>query len=46
MDERILKWLHDVQQATSEIDSFFEGKDMTFIDYQKEIMLRRLILLR
>lgn len=43
MDERILKWLHDVQQATSEIDSFFEGKDMTFIDYQKEIMLKRAV---
>ena len=30
MDERILKWLYDIQSAIKEIDSYFEKEEKTF----------------
>lgn len=41
MDERILKWLYDVDLAISEIDSFFENQPKDFIEYKKNLMLKR-----
>lgn len=33
MDERILKWLYDINFAIDEIDSYFEGKEKRFDKY-------------
>ncbi len=43
MDERILKWLYDVNFALDEIELFFDGKEKNFFEYQKNIMLKRAI---
>lgn len=43
MDERILKWLYDIQFALEEIESYFEGIEKDFSKYQKNIMLKRAI---
>lgn len=43
MDERILKWLFDINFALAEIEFFFEGKEKNFFEYQKNIMLKRAI---
>ncbi|MFH6983248.1 HepT-like ribonuclease domain-containing protein [Marinoscillum luteum] len=43
MDERILKWLYDVDLAISEIDSFFENQPKDFIEYKKNLMLKRAV---
>ena len=43
MDERILKWLYDIKLAIDEIESYFEGEDKNFFEYQKNIMLKRAI---
>lgn len=43
MDERILKWLFDIKLAIQEIDSYFEGSEMNFLDYKKNLMLRRAV---
>lgn len=43
MDERILKWLYDIRFAISEIESYFDGKEKDFFEYQKNIMLKRAV---
>jgi len=43
MDERILKWLFDIDFALKEITSFFDGKEKNFFEYQKNIMLKRAV---
>lgn len=43
MDERILKWLFDIKFALDEIESYFEGTEKNFAEYQKNIMLKRAI---
>ncbi|UXP32324.1 DUF86 domain-containing protein [Reichenbachiella agarivorans] len=43
MDERILKWLYDIRFAISEIESYFDGKEKDFLEYQKNIMLKRAV---
>jgi|GEM_PF-3303311 len=35
MDERILKWLYDVDLAISEIDSFFENQPKDSLNTRK-----------
>ena len=41
MDNRILKWLYDIKLALDEIESYFDGKDIDFFEYQKNVMLKR-----
>lgn len=43
MDERILKWLYDIKFALDEIESYFDGKEKNFAEYQNNIMLKRAI---
>jgi len=43
MDERILKWLYDIDFALIEIESYFDGKEKNFLDYKKNIMLKRAV---
>ena len=43
MDERILKWLHDIRLAIEEIDSFFESSEKNFSAYQQNILLKRAV---
>ena len=43
MDERILKWLYDIKIAIEEIDGYFEDREKNFIEYRKNIMLKRAI---
>ena len=43
MDERIGKWLFDVQTAIVDIEFFLEGKEQKFEIYQQDKMLKRAI---
>ena len=43
MDERILKWIYDIDFALNEIESYFEGKDKNFFDYKENTMLKRAV---
>ena len=43
MDERILKWLFDIKLAIEEIEGFFDGQPMDFLQYKKNIMLKRAV---
>ena len=43
MDERILKWIYDIDFALDEIDSYFENKDKNFFEYRENTMLKRAI---
>ena len=43
MDERILKWLYDIQEAIQEIDSYFSEHPKDFIQYKSNILLKRAI---
>lgn len=43
MDERILKWLFDIKFALDEINSYFDGKEKNFEEYQNNTMLKRAI---
>lgn len=43
MDEKILKWLYDVNAAIIEIEKYFEGKEKNFFEYQQNTMLKRAI---
>ena len=40
MDERILKWLYDIKFALDEINSYFDGKEKNFAEYQNNTMLK------
>jgi len=33
MDERILKWIYDINFALIEIESYFKGKEKNFFEY-------------
>lgn len=43
MDERILKWLYDIQMAINEIDSYFDQKERNFYLYKGDVMLKRAV---
>lgn len=43
MDIRIKKWLIDIKFAIEEIESFFENKPKDFLEYKKNLMLKRAI---
>ncbi|MBL1280461.1 MAG: DUF86 domain-containing protein [Fluviicola sp.] len=43
MDERILKWLFDINTAIEEVDSFFDNKQKIFSEHKKNNMLKRAI---
>jgi len=43
MDERILKWLYDIQEAIDEIDGYFSKLPKDFIHYKSNILLKRAI---
>jgi uncharacterized protein with HEPN domain len=43
MDDRILKWLYDIQSAIKEIDSYFEKEEKDFLKYKSNLMLKRAI---
>ena len=43
MDERILKWLYDIQQAITEIDSYFTEHPKDFNYYVSNVLLKRAI---
>ncbi len=43
MDERILKWLYDVHEAITEIESYFIDNPKDFSHYQSNILLKRAI---
>ncbi len=43
MDERIGKWLFDIQTAIADIELFLVGKEFKFEAYQKDKMLKRAI---
>jgi len=43
MDERILKWLHDIYMAIDEIDSFFVENEKRIESYKSNIILKRAI---
>ena len=40
MDERILKWIYDIDFALDEIESYFEGKEKDFFEYRKTRCLK------
>ena len=41
MDERILKWLYDIQGAIIEIDSYFSEHPKDFNLYKSNVLLKR-----
>ncbi|TKB96951.1 HepT-like ribonuclease domain-containing protein [Pedobacter cryophilus] len=43
MDERILKWLFDVQISIDEINEFFQNEEKDFFKYRNNIMLKRAV---
>ena len=43
MDEKILKWLHDINIAINEIDSFFGENEKRFDSYKSNLILKRAI---
>lgn len=43
MDERVLKWIYDIDFALDEIESYFQGKEKNFNSYRKNTMLKRAI---
>lgn len=43
MDDRILKWLYDIQSAIKEIDKYFEENPKNFDKYKSNIILKRAI---
>jgi hypothetical protein len=43
MDERTLKWLHDIKVAIDEIEFFFEGKEKRIEFYKSNIVVKRAI---
>lgn len=43
MDERIEKWLYDVQHAIEEIDAYFDNNPKTYHHYSSNTILKRAI---
>ena len=43
MDNKINTWLYDILNSIDEIESFFEGKTMNFLEYQKDVKTKRAV---
>jgi uncharacterized protein with HEPN domain len=43
MNERVLKWLYDIDFAIQEIEGFFDTNEKNFITYKKNTMLKRAV---
>jgi len=43
MDEKILKWLYDIQAAILEIDTYFIHIEKNFFEYRQNTMLKRAV---
>ena len=43
MDEKIEKWLYDIKMSIDEIDSFLINEPKNFLNYRKNIILKRAI---
>ena len=43
MDERVEKWLYDIQFSIEEIESFFENTEKTFAGFKQNLILKRAI---
>lgn len=43
MDDRILKWLYDINFAIEEIESYFLDQQKDFFAYKKNVMLKRAV---
>ncbi len=43
MDERILKWLYDIRDAISEIESYFDGIPKDINQYKTNTILKRAV---
>lgn len=43
MDDRILKWLFDIEYAIKEIDGYFENYEKDFFKYKENLMLKRAV---
>lgn len=43
MNERILKWLYDIQAAIIEIDSYFEDYPLELEVYKSNTLLKRAV---
>jgi len=43
MDERILKWLYDINSAIDEIDSYFVDIPKNFKEYSSNLILKRAV---
>ena len=43
MDERIEKWLYDIQFSIGEIDNFLENTENTYPAFKRNLMLKRAI---
>lgn len=43
MDEKILKYLYDIDNAISEIESYFGSEPKNFLQYKQSIMLKRAV---
>jgi len=43
MDERVEKWLYDIQFAIEEVESFFENTGKIFADFKQNVMLKRAV---
>lgn len=43
MDNKVNTQLYDILNSIYEIESFFEGKPMNFLEYQKDIKTKRAV---
>lgn len=43
MEDKILKWLYDIQTAINEIESYFINEKMDFFEYKKNLMRKRAV---
>ncbi|HYG37208.1 MAG TPA: HepT-like ribonuclease domain-containing protein [Cytophagales bacterium] len=43
MNERILKWLYDIQGAIIEIENYFKEYPKDFLQYKSNILLKRAV---
>jgi uncharacterized protein with HEPN domain len=43
MDERVLKWVYDIDLAIDEIESYFDNQNKDFFEYRKNTMLKRAV---
>ncbi len=43
MEDKILKWLYDIDSAINEIESYFINEKMDFFEYKKNLMRKRAV---